>query len=505
MSRLLNLYDEAIPLVGAMRVMAGELPHRDFYSIYGPAPYYALAALFRIFGANLLVERLFDAAIKAVLIGVFSYLAVRHARPVLAAVGSFAVTIWLVGIGAYGYVIHPVALLGIASTALLLPADDREIRPSRALPAGMLIGLAALFRYDLGGFIAMAHCATVASLLLLQDCQGRRYRDLFGIVWCYALGCGLAFGPAAVAFVGSGGLPWFAHDVFGAAAHYAEVRRLPWPSLGELAAHADLAGVYLPFVALGAAAICALTPRTPWRTRAFLALFAGLTAMFLLKGVVRVSLVHMLMAVISGTLLLTVVAEQLLASGGAAGRIGAVGIGALLLTLSFSALDAYPGAPLFAPSPVRQSATAARLRPGFLPSPFSDAARFVEARTAPSERIFVGRFHHDRFMYNALAVYFASGRLPGTRWHHFDPGVQTRADVQSQIAAELERNRVRFAILSNDADAVREPNASATSSGVHVLDQYLRQHFCLVADWGVVQVWERFQVQSSATPMTASK
>ena len=55
MSRLFYVYDEAIPLVGAMRVAAGEIPHRDFYSTYGPAPYYLLAALFKIFGENLLV------------------------------------------------------------------------------------------------------------------------------------------------------------------------------------------------------------------------------------------------------------------------------------------------------------------------------------------------------------------------------------------------------------------------------------------------------------------
>ena len=59
------LYDEGIVLTGAMRVAAGQIPHRDFYFIYGPAEVYILAGLFKVFGPSLLVERLFDLLIKA--------------------------------------------------------------------------------------------------------------------------------------------------------------------------------------------------------------------------------------------------------------------------------------------------------------------------------------------------------------------------------------------------------------------------------------------------------
>jgi hypothetical protein len=33
----INIYDEGIIVAGAMRVAHGEIPHRDFYTIYGPA------------------------------------------------------------------------------------------------------------------------------------------------------------------------------------------------------------------------------------------------------------------------------------------------------------------------------------------------------------------------------------------------------------------------------------------------------------------------------------
>ncbi len=42
-----NVYDEGIILTGAMRVVAGELPHQDFYANYGPGQFYLIAGLFK--------------------------------------------------------------------------------------------------------------------------------------------------------------------------------------------------------------------------------------------------------------------------------------------------------------------------------------------------------------------------------------------------------------------------------------------------------------------------
>ena len=47
-----------------MRVAAGAVPHRDFYANYGPAQFYILAGLFDVFGQTVLVERLYDVAVK---------------------------------------------------------------------------------------------------------------------------------------------------------------------------------------------------------------------------------------------------------------------------------------------------------------------------------------------------------------------------------------------------------------------------------------------------------
>ena len=68
MSRRPVVYDEGLMLTAAMRVAAGQIPHRDFYANYGPAQFYLLAGLFKLFGETILVERLYDIVLKALVV-----------------------------------------------------------------------------------------------------------------------------------------------------------------------------------------------------------------------------------------------------------------------------------------------------------------------------------------------------------------------------------------------------------------------------------------------------
>ncbi len=45
MDRAVGVFDEALILLGATRVLDGAIPHRDFYTLYGPGQFYAVAAL----------------------------------------------------------------------------------------------------------------------------------------------------------------------------------------------------------------------------------------------------------------------------------------------------------------------------------------------------------------------------------------------------------------------------------------------------------------------------
>jgi len=69
--------DEGIVLQGAQRILAGQVPYRDFFSFYTPGSYYALALVFRIFGSSLAVART-AVALTGALLSIVTYLLARR-------------------------------------------------------------------------------------------------------------------------------------------------------------------------------------------------------------------------------------------------------------------------------------------------------------------------------------------------------------------------------------------------------------------------------------------
>jgi hypothetical protein len=283
----------------------------------------------------------------------------------------------------------------------------------------------------------------------------------------------------------------------------------------------DTLAVYLPILISCATACSLFLSRADIRRRSrsdaghhnseqardwLLIMFALLTAMLYLKGLVRVSVVHMLASLIFSVVLLAVLLER--ASHQAQFIRWAVWV---LCGLSvISVLDASSTTSRMrtrerwtVTGQVRDGAAlpgAARLslcgRPYGLPrikcllldENRAEAARFVISSTREDERIFVGLTRHDKIFANDNLFYFATGRLPATRWHQFDPGLQTRADIQREIIAELQARNVRFVVLESHWDGVAEPNDSAKSSGVHLLDEYIRRSYIPVRTYGNVTV-----------------
>ena len=89
----LIIYDEGIVVVGAWRVMHGDIPYRDFWTIYAPGQFYLLAALFRLVGPSLLAERLVDRAIRVLIVVLVYRFVARLTSPLVALAPSLIVTL----------------------------------------------------------------------------------------------------------------------------------------------------------------------------------------------------------------------------------------------------------------------------------------------------------------------------------------------------------------------------------------------------------------------------
>jgi len=119
------------------------------------------------------------------------------------------------------------------------------------------------------------------------------------------------------------------------------------------------------------------------------------------------------------------------------------------------------------------------------------AINVLHERTSPTEPIYVGTDRHDRVFVNNIMLYFLAARPSVTKWHQFDPDIQTTRRTQEQMVDELTRQSVRYLVLSSEWSDVIEPNASAFSSGVTVLDEYIRANFAEFEEVGGAAVWKR--------------
>ena len=94
-NQAVNIYDEGIIVYSAVRVMEGQLPYRDFWSIYSPGQFYALAAAFKLFGVTIQTERLLDTTLRA-LVPLFAFLvAARLTNRRTALVAWAGTTAWM--------------------------------------------------------------------------------------------------------------------------------------------------------------------------------------------------------------------------------------------------------------------------------------------------------------------------------------------------------------------------------------------------------------------------
>ena len=105
----------------------------------------------------------------------------------------------------------------------------------------------------------------------------------------------------------------------------------------------------------------------------------------------------------------------------------------------------------------------------------ADAVRDLDALGGHTP-IFVCTDRHDRVVSNPILVYFLSGRRPGVYYYQFDPGLTTIEPVQRRIIHDLEQNAVDVVVIDREPPP-DEPNQSRQSSGVHLLDEYLRDRF----------------------------
>jgi len=519
--RPVNPFDEAILLVGGERVLHGDVPFRDFYALYPPGQYYVVAGLLGAFGRSVLTLRIYCIVVRALIALLVFLVSRRLVSRRLAIAGWGASILWLSQYKIYGYPVFPglaLALLGL----VLLASYVEQARSKAKVPAlrlwgaGAAMGVAALFRHDLAAYAVIASLPWVAALVIPQPGAaagtgaGQSPSTKTAPVWAYPAGMAVMFCVPVAWLLAVVPVRELVFELFSyPAKSYPLVRGLPYPRLlpyglfGKVLSDPRLFLANLDslpyFAPLGFYALGLLWWMNRIRARGRAVLFES-QSLTLLTLVIFGSLAFNLARVrcdpihtVAMLVLSYPVAVSLLSEAWKSGRRwrvpAAAALGVVTL-LTLPAPAAFLGAAL-------ASVAGGSAYPGGrhcrdAGADRENVASYLRSVVPPGGRIFVGCSRHDILFANEPILYFLSDRLPGTRYHLLDPGVATTLPVQRDIVEGLIANGVDYVVLSTAFAKVREPNLSAVSSGVTVLDEFLLSHYELDRRFGSdLSVWRK--------------
>ena len=114
-----GVYDEGLILVGAQRILLGEVPYRDFWNTYAPGQIAVVALLFKALGQSMLVERAYDALVRAGIAVACFALARRMGARAGALVAWAGATVFLGCFVTFGYPTFPALLCALCGLLLL--------------------------------------------------------------------------------------------------------------------------------------------------------------------------------------------------------------------------------------------------------------------------------------------------------------------------------------------------------------------------------------------------
>lgn len=516
----LNPYDEGLALVNGMRVLRGDIPFRDYWAIYPPGQSYVLAALFGVVGETVLVERVYDTIVRVLLAFVLYGLAVRALASWRWALAPYVAAATLLAAATfYGYAVFPALLFGFA--ALLLGFRFLDSGARRWLVgAGLLAGVTSFFRLDLAFYTAAAlGVLLILQWLFLADVDsgwGVRTRQLLAALLA-------AGGPAALlallfyGYLGSaaGVTPLVEKLLIFPATTFRAVRHLPYPALlpdwsllagaGSIDARLDrMLGDYLRFyIPLLVYALCvgvllwrgARAPSGSARVRPTDVMAAALVVMgsgLFVQALSRYDEIHVLPASLATVILMAWLVRQIPAACWRQPWIAAPVVVLLLAPVLLYFYSPYSEVSDIVRAYPPQGCFSTLPRAGCVPTlPGQDeVVRMLDVQAPTSAPLFAGLLRHDNVFANDVSIYFLAGRPIATRYHELHPGVTTTQPVQEEMVAELAAQQPPWLVFITWGNP-NEPNASRFSSGVTVLDDYIRAHYRHALTTGMYELWQR--------------
>jgi len=224
-----NIYDEGIVVYGANRVLDGDIPYRDFWTMYAPGQFYMVAFLYKLFGINLFVVRVYSAIINF-FIAVLTYLIVKKFTDYkIALLSLIFTTLWMGGWGMFYGSPTPTGTFWSLFSILFVVDFLCRKRESSIIIAGFITGITAIFRHDIGGYTFISSTLVLIPYIYLNISR-KDLMKTFKIWSKYLIGTLITFLPVAIYFLANVPIRELIYDLFIFPSKiFPRVRDLPYP------------------------------------------------------------------------------------------------------------------------------------------------------------------------------------------------------------------------------------------------------------------------------------
>jgi hypothetical protein len=497
--------DEGLMLQAAARIAGGEVPYKDFWWFYPPGQPYLLAGLWKLFGPSLLTWRI----LRVLTNGAVALIAYRLARRQAGA--GLALVAW--GIATVAMAVptgpHPYPIALALALAALLVLDRSPVL------AGVLLGACAAWRIEFAGYLTLGALCGYA----IRAGAGR-LRAALELLAAAAVTAALLFGPVVIA--AGLGRSWdllirYPVEDFG------KYQSLPFPlhfggsiDLSSASTARDTLSAfltfYLPLVLVVGLAACIVAlllsaGRAQWQHFALAVFGVGMVHYLITRpdpfhtgplavtlGVLAAWTLALVRRPRPGPLLARLEAVRRLAP------LRLVPAAAVCLVLAWIVIDGVQRTErqvevhtvrvsLDVADGVRQLPRYTCSLPGApvqvcTLSDLEHAVRYVRSHVPSGRPIYVATERSDLVTSGAPILYVLAERRSATPYDIAAPGVVTSARVQRIIVRDLARERPLVVRWTASITAAPEPNRAGRSTGVHILDDYLRARYRRSATFG---------------------
>jgi hypothetical protein len=504
--------------IGAERVLRGEIPYRDFWTMYAPGHFYLLAFLFRIFGTHILVETLASSLVCAAAATLcywiaFNVVGRRIAASACAAIFAAAMfnTGYFKSLGSY-----PPAIFLILATLNLMALYYKTEKLRFLMAAGLATGAAIAFKHDVGGYTAIAVIAGIVVFgFLFPSATAHRERSALLKITLYGAGLAAVVLPLVVYFALLAGRDALQDLIVFPLTDFRFARPEHYPGLLELNIHGrsfldslskffNYMSFALPF-ALFLCGLIAIGLAARKRKPVHFALAVTFSVSYLLHYSaahvqINTHIVSMsLYAAFLGVFFFDLLEREVGFRRPRLAKLVSLALaGGWFLSLVAEPIDE---AWAIHQRPTVElefkKASGVKVSPQ-LANHYSDLLAFVGTQLPPDANLFIGLHRHDVVVVGGNAAdYFMLDHPIATRYHELHPAIVDTADVQREIIRDLQDKNVSLIILKRiktdeRLDVVkRDFLRNLPKIGATDLDRFIRANYVPVRKIGNDTIWKR--------------